>query len=130
MTIQRNPIYEGALTLEDLKPGRRVAFMHPHLGPEPTYYTVRSLPYAYTSDDPHLGGMLVVDISSESGDYCEFAFLSDMGVVPFRGGRWNTNFVVWRSHGEFAGRRVQDNPLIQEAHARIGENWRDLDESW
>lgn len=134
MTTPRNPIYEGALTLDDIKSGRRVARMYPHIGNEPTYYTLTSDPFMRSTDAACSRASLAVSMMLEGGrGIATEAFLSDMGVIPRESGGWNTNFVVWRSHGGFAGRCAERDPRVISArmeHLLLQESIREDELLW
>ena len=114
------------LTLEDLKPGRRVARIYPHISSEPWFFTVDSEPFLVGSVNPPFGENWKVTLVSESYGRSHDYFLSDLGVIPRHYGNWGTNFVVWRSHAEFAGRLVQGDPRVQatrDATSFGSEGW-------
>ena len=145
LTVERNPIYAAALTIEDMKPGRRISVIHPHISPDPSDYTLLSAPFVGSSelDDPrfenhYLNRPARVEVLWEyNNGWLKTLFLTDIGVLPRVSGVWNTNFTVWRSHSEFAGKiAIANNPaLIASTRRRLDrpandEYPEDLRESW
>ncbi len=115
----RNPLYLKGITMKDLKPGRRISLICPHLSPKPDHYTIASVPYTKLEHEGgDLEGVLWVELIWEEGDIACVHSLADLGIIPYPSGRWSTNFSVWRSHAGFAGRQVCDSAAFHEARAR------------
>jgi hypothetical protein len=90
---KKSPLHPSALAINGLTPGRTIVKFNRHIG---TMGTFVILEYPCVRNTAHGRGLMVRMRDIRSGT-TKYHYLTDMGVVPLRSGRFNgSNYIVDR----------------------------------